>query len=186
VARQAQRGPLERAALSVQGGSGRLLEQFGALRRKDVADRPAVDLLPAPADPDRRVPRDVQGEPFVDQRKEGVRQAVHEARVELLGPAQGLLGQPSLTDVADQPGEADAPLLLEDAQGQLERELGAVAPQPDQLDGAADDLRLTRGEEARDAAFVHLAKALGHEHRERLIGELVGGVAEQLESGRFT
>ena len=91
-----------------------------------------------------------------------------------------LLGRLAHADVADGRGDEDALGALERAEHDLDRELGAVLAQGDELDPGADLLGQGVGRRAQVVGDEPLGEALRDDVRDRLADELVAAVAELL------
>ena len=96
-----------------------------------------------------------------------------------------LLGLLAPGDVADDAAE-EAPVRgLPGRERELDRELGAVRAQADDLDGLADDARGLRAlGHAADAGVVHRAEALRHQHRQRAADDVGLAQPEHALRGR--
>src|SRR3954451_23375149 len=76
---------------------------------------------------------------------------------------------------ADDAAEEARAALLPGGEGELDRELGPVRAQSDDLDRLADDPRaLGTLADALEPGVVHRAEALGHQQRQRLAENALG------------
>jgi len=82
-------------------------------------------------------------------------------------------------NIADDAAEEEALLRLPRAERHLERELGPVFAQSDELDRATDDVRFTGLMIAFHALFVRDFEALGHDERDRFPEHLACVISEQ-------
>ena len=101
-----------------------------------------------------------------------------EPKVLLAGPER-LLHLPALAHVADGGDDHVVPPVLEGAEADLDRELGAVLPQGEKSERRAHPPRLRILEIGRPMLHVASPEALREEHLDVLPDELSGAVAEQ-------
>jgi hypothetical protein len=95
----------------------------------------------------------------------------------------GLRGAPAFGDVADRAGEVPPAAEEELADGEVQREEGAVATPPGGLAADADDPGFAGAEVAGEVSVMGRAVRLGHEQGDIVADELRGGMAEDAIDG---